>query len=86
MSLCQLACCRFPNESIDHGPRPWAVVLDLAAPQHEIDKRWHILLIPQLSKEASDMLEPGDERRGKIDARDQNQREMREHRHIGSLG
>ena len=32
------------------------------------------------------MLEPGNERRGKIDPRAQNQGKMREHRHIGSLG
>ncbi len=40
----------------------------------------------QLSKKASHVLEPGDERRGKINSRDQNQREMRKHRHIGGLG
>ena len=52
-----------------HGP----VLLDLAALQHEIDQRWHVLFIPKLSKKASHMLEPDDERRGKIDSRDQNQ-------------
>ena len=62
-----------PQVSTDHGARPWPPVLDLAALQYAIDQRWHILSISQLSKKTSHMLEPGDERRGKIDARDQNQ-------------
>jgi hypothetical protein len=72
-SLRQLACCKMPNGGIDHGPRPRAVFLDLAALQHEIDQRWHILLILDLSKKASHMLEPDDQRRGKVDSRAQNQ-------------
>ena len=34
-------------------------------------------------EKAGDMLEPDHQRRGKIDSRNQNQGEMREHRHIG---
>ena len=71
--MCQLACGKIPNGSIDHGARPWAVLLDLAALQQEIDQRWHILLILKLSKKAGHMLEPVDEGCGKIDSRDQNQ-------------
>jgi hypothetical protein len=57
----------------DRGSRPWPALLDLAPLQYAIDQRWHILLISKLSKKASHMLEPGDERRGKIDSCDQNQ-------------
>ena len=71
--LCELVCCKFPNGSIDHGSRPRAVLLDLAALQHEIDQRWHILFILKLSKKTSHMLEPDNDRRGKIDSRAQNQ-------------
>src|SRR5205814_3483598 len=69
--LRQLAYRDFPDGSIDNRSRPGAVWLDFAALPHEIGQRSHMLLL--LSKKASDMLEPGDERRGKIDARDQNQ-------------
>src|SRR5258707_12457754 len=81
-SLRQLVCYKFPKVSSDHGARPWPALQDLTALQYAIDQRWHLLLISKLSKEASHMLEPDHERSGKIDSRNQNQREMREHRHI----
>lgn len=84
--MCQLACRKCPNGSIDCSSRPRAVLLDRAALQHEIDQRWHILLISKLSKKACHVLEPCDERRRKIESRNQNQREMGKHRHVGSLG
>ena len=72
-SLRQLVCYELPKVRTDHGSRPWPALPDLAALQDAIDQRWHILLISKLSKKASHMLEPDDERRGKIDSRDQNQ-------------
>ena len=38
-----------------------------------------------LSQQLRDVLEPGDQRRRHVDAGDQDQREMREHRHVGGL-
>lgn len=73
MSECQFACRKCPKGGIDDRSRPWAMLLDLAALKHEIDQRWHIVLISKLSKKQSHVLEPGDERRWKIDSRDQNQ-------------
>jgi hypothetical protein len=72
-SLRQLVCDKSPKVRTDHGSRPWPALLDLATLQYAIDQRWHILLISKLSKKASHVLEPGDERRWKIDSRDQNQ-------------
>jgi hypothetical protein len=59
--------------STDRGSRPRAVLPDPATFRDEIGQRWHILLISKLPKKASRALEPGDERRWKIDSRDQNQ-------------
>ena len=65
MSLRQLVDHKFPEVRTDLGAWPWAALPDLAAFQNAIDQRRHILFI--LSEEAGDMLEPGNERRGKID-------------------
>jgi hypothetical protein len=59
--------------STNHGSRPWPALLDFATFQDAVDQRWHVPLISKLSKQAGDVLEPDDEGRGKIDARDQNQ-------------
>ena len=67
-----------PSSRSTRGHGRWC--LDALRPAIDVDERRHAL-----SQQLRDVLEPGHQRRRQVDAGDEHQREMREHRHVGGL-